>query len=80
MFAWTQYPPLANGAEIRPVLDAVQSIQQIVAPRGRPESRQGRVVASERLPKLAEPVLEEARRYHIPLLQANAARVLMEYP
>jgi len=80
MFAWTQYPPLANGAEIRPVLDAVQAIQQIVAPRCRPESRQGRVVASERLPKLAQPILEASRRYHIPLLQANAARVLMEYP
>jgi len=80
MFAQTSMPILANGAEIRPVLDPVQAIQQIVAPRCRPESRQGKVVAVERLPKLAEPAVAEARRYHIPIVQAGGARVLMEYP
>ena len=80
MFAQTSQPILANGAEIHPVLDPVQAIRQIIAPRCRPESRQGKVVAVERLPKLVEPTVAEARTYHIELLQAGGARVLMEYP
>ncbi len=80
MFAQTQNPALANGAEIGPYLDPAQAIEQVLAPRCRPESRQGRVVAVERLPRLAEPVVAEARQYGLPLLRAEAARVLMEYP
>jgi hypothetical protein len=79
MFAQTGNPVLANGAEIRPVLDPVQAILQVLAPRCRPEVQQLRVVASEPLPRLADSAVAEARAFSLPLLRAGSARVHVEY-
>ena len=80
IFAETAYPIMANGAEIRRYTDPVSCIREILIPRCRPEIRQGKVIARELLPQIAQQAVERARGLGIPGLRADSARMLTEYP
>ncbi len=79
LFAQTDQPILANGAELAPVMDAATCIRQVILQRCRRGVTDLRVVAEEALPKLAEETANRAQAAGFANLKVDSARVRVEY-
>lgn len=81
MFMETNNRMLAGGSEVLRVQDPLDCITRIIIPRCRGEIRDVKVISSEKLPKMAEEVLTNARSSGLQLdgLKVMSARALVQY-